>query len=108
MFLGVCKTFLRDEPLRTSVGEARNDQRELEVPLFIDNPYPLNMAEIQSLNFLLACILLTMKYLGSYSFSGSFENISKESNFGEIRTSPVKTAIYRGSGGGLLKRWNVP
>ena len=71
-------------------------------------PIPLNMVEIQSLNFLLACVFLTMKYLGSYSFSGSFENMSKESNFGEIRTPPVKTAIYRGRGGGLLKRWNVP
>ena len=61
------------------------------------------MAEIQSLNFLSAHTLLTMKYLGSYSFSGSFENISKESNFGEIRTPPVKTAIHRGRGEGCIK-----
>ena len=62
------------------------------------------MAEIQSLNFPLACTLLTMKYLGRYSFSGSFENMSTESNFGELLSKPPSI----GEGGGLLKRWNVP
>ena len=41
--LRVCQAFLLDEPPRTSVGEARNDQREFEVPLFIHNLNTVNM-----------------------------------------------------------------